>query len=551
MAPVTASHPPNERGRTASVISPRIAVAGCGYWGKNLVRNFAALDALAAVSDADEGVAGVMSGRYDAVPMGWDAVLKASDIDGVVIAAPAELHAKLVLEALDAGKHVFVEKPIALTVPDAERCIERAERGGLTLMVGHLLQYHPAFLALRKMVADGAFGRLQYLYSNRLNLGKIRREENILWSFAPHDVSMILALAGELPGSVDATGSCYMDQKIADVTTTNLTFANGINAHIFVSWLHPFKEQKLVLIGESGMAVFDDGLDWSRKLTLYPHKIEWPGGMPEAIKADGQPIPLESAEPLRLECAHFLDCIANGETPRTDGREALDVLRVLAAAQRSMNERAAVDLNGQAKTEGGKAGAAEPAFVHESAVIDDGVSLGRGTKVWHFSHILGGSEIGENCSIGQNVMIGPDVSVGADCKIQNNVSLYKGVTLEDRVFCGPSCVFTNVTNPRAEVERKAEFKPTMVRRGATIGANATIVCGTELGAYSFIAAGAVVTRDVPAYALMAGVPAKRIGWMSAAGERLGDDLRCPRTGAQYRAVSENELAPADGGKADT
>ncbi|MGB3389418.1 MAG: DapH/DapD/GlmU-related protein [Pseudaminobacter sp.] len=177
-------------------------------------------------------------------------------------------------------------------------------------------------------------------------------------------------------------------------------------------------------------------------------------------------------------------------------------------------------------------------FVHESAYVDDGVELGAGTKIWHFSHILKGSRIGANCSVGQNVMIGPDVTVGDNCKVQNNVSLYKGVDLEDGVFCGPSCVFTNVLNPRAEVERKDEFRKTLVRRGATIGANATIVCGNELGEYCLIAAGAVVTKTVPAFALMAGVPARRIGWVSRAGEILDETLVCPRTGERYRAEGE-------------
>lgn len=182
-------------------------------------------------------------------------------------------------------------------------------------------------------------------------------------------------------------------------------------------------------------------------------------------------------------------------------------------------------------------------FVHESAYVDEGVVVGAGTKVWHFSHILKGSRIGQNCSIGQNVMIGPDVAVGDDCKIQNNVSLYKGVELEQGVFCGPSCVFTNVLNPRAEVERKDEFRPTRVRRGATIGANATIVCGNELGEYCMIGAGAVVTRPVLAYALMVGVPARRIGWVSRAGEILDESLTCPRTGERYRLAADGALEP--------
>ena len=172
--------------------------------------------------------------------------------------------------------------------------------------------------------------------------------------------------------------------------------------------------------------------------------------------------------------------------------------------------------------------------IHESAFVDEPTSIGRGTKIWHFAHILRDCVIGHNCSIGQNVMIGPRVAVGHNCKIQNNVSLYEGVELEDGVFCGPSAVFTNVNNPRAEIERKSEFRKKLVKRGATIGANATIVCGHTLGAYCFIAAGAVVTGDVPAHALMAGVPAKRIGWMSRAGAKLGPDLVCPLDGSRYR-----------------
>jgi UDP-2-acetamido-3-amino-2,3-dideoxy-glucuronate N-acetyltransferase len=184
---------------------------------------------------------------------------------------------------------------------------------------------------------------------------------------------------------------------------------------------------------------------------------------------------------------------------------------------------------------------ADPRFpgvrIHESSYVDADVKIGEGTTIWHFCHVLSGVTIGRDCSIGQNVMIGPRVTIGNGCKIQNNVSLYEGVTLGDDVFCGPSCVFTNVVNPRAHVPRKAEFKPTHVKRGATVGANATIVCGHDLGAYCFIAGGAVVTGIVPDFALMAGVPARRIGWMSKSGERLGPDLVCPRDGSRYREAA--------------
>ena len=194
--------------------------------------------------------------------------------------------------------------------------------------------------------------------------------------------------------------------------------------------------------------------------------------------------------------------------------------------------------------------AAEPGFFcHESSYVDDGATIGEGTKIWHFCHILPGTRIGKNCSIGQNVMAGPDVSIGDGCKIQNNVALYKGVTLEDGVFCGPSCVFTNVVTPRAEVSRKDEYASTMVRKGATIGANATIVCGHELGAYCFIAAGAVVTKDVKPHAVMAGVPARQVGWVAHSGELLGDDMTCPRTGDVYEERDGALARVARGGKA--
>jgi len=200
------------------------------------------------------------------------------------------------------------------------------------------------------------------------------------------------------------------------------------------------------------------------------------------------------------------------------------VLRVLDAARWSMRSQRPAQLRAQSSV---------PYSAHESAYIDAGCEIGVGTKVWHFSHLSAGSKVGRDCVIGQNVMIGPDVIIGDRCKIQNNVSIYSGVTLEDGVFCGPSCVFTNVINPRAEIQRKDEFRSTLVGRGATIGANATIICGHQLGAYCFIGAGAVVTRDVPPHALVAGSPARQIGWMSRAGYRLGADLVCPRTGDRY------------------
>lgn len=508
---------------------PRVAVIGCGAWGRNLVRTHAGLGSLVAVVDANEAAAAEQAAAHGVPSRRVEEVLDDPAVDAVVIAAPAAEHAALALRALDARKHVFVEKPLALTLADAEAVLARADEVGRTLMVGHLLQYHPAFLALRDLVADGRLGDLRYLYSNRLNLGKIRQEENSLWSFAPHDLSMLLALVGEEPTTVEATGASFLHPGIADVTTTHLAFPSGPRAHVFVSWLHPFKEQRLVVVGSAAMAVFDDTRPWPEKLVVYDHGVGWVDGVPTADRADPTPIDLPESEPLRLECEHFLACVRTGATPRTDGAEGLRVLRVL--------DRAQASLGSEPSAPGGSASDLSPhPGVHPSAVVDDGVVVGPGTRVWHFSHLLPGTVLGADCTLGQNVVVGPDVTVGDRCRIQNNVSVYAGVTLEDGVFCGPSCVFTNVYNPRAEVSRKDEFRTTVVRRGATIGANATIVCGIEIGAYAFIGAGAVVNRPVPAHALVVGSPARQIGWMSHDGERLGDDLVCPRSGRRYQVV---------------
>lgn len=314
----------------------RVAVIGCGAWGKNHVRTHAAIGSLAAVVDPVPAVAEAHAATYGVEARTFEQVLDDATIDGVVIAAPAADHARLAEAALAAGKHVFVEKPLALTVEDAERVVAAAQAADRVLMVGHLLQYHPAFLALRDLVAEGRLGELRYLYSNRLNLGQFRQEENSLWSFAPHDLSMLLSLVGEEPDQVWATGAAYLSTDVADVTTTHLGFPSGPRAHVFVSWLHPFKEQRLVVVGSDAMAVFDDLNDWPEKLVLFDHGVDWSQGRPKPEKAEGVPVALDQTEPLRVECEHFLSCIRTGATPRTDGAEGLRVLRVLARAQESL-----------------------------------------------------------------------------------------------------------------------------------------------------------------------------------------------------------------------
>ncbi|MBW1939011.1 MAG: Gfo/Idh/MocA family oxidoreductase [Deltaproteobacteria bacterium] len=518
---------------------PSIAVIGTGYWGKNLVRNFSALGTLRVIVDTNSEILDRMARDYpDAkITASYSEVLNDPAIKGLAIATPAETHGALIREALLAGKDVFVEKPLCLSEDEGRELIQLAEERNMILMVGHLLWYHPALLRLKALVNNGDLGRIRYIYSNRLNMGKLRREENVLWSFAPHDVSVILGLVEEMPESVQAQGGNYLHQRIADVTVSLLSFDSGIKAHIFVSWLHPFKEQKLVVVGNEKMAVFDDTAPWGEKLTLYPHHVAWHGNVPLAVKAEAEPVVVEQEEPLRAECAHFIHCMSTRERPRTDGKEGLQVLRVLNACQRALKENEAVPLLD-------KEVPVDQVFVHPTALVDNNVTIGPKTHIWHFSHILSGSVIGGSCNIGQNVVIGPRAHIGKGCKIQNNISIYEGVTLEDYVFCGPSVVFTNVFNPRAEIPRMKELRPTLVRRGATLGANCTIVCGITIGRYAFLGAGATVTRDVPDLALVVGNPARQIGWMCKCGERLGDDLVCPVCSAVYQE-SEGGLEPIE------
>jgi UDP-2-acetamido-3-amino-2,3-dideoxy-glucuronate N-acetyltransferase len=231
---------------------------------------------------------------------------------------------------------VFVEKPLSLRYAQAEHLQNIASDNGLTLMVGHLMQYHPAFQKLQEKVHAGELGEIYYIYSNRLSLGKIRKEENTLWSFAPHDISMILSLCREQPSQVIATGGNFLQDRIADVTVTHLGFPSGIKAHIFVSWLHPFKEQKLIVVGKKKMAVFSDTELWENKLLLYSHEIGWDSGMPVPRKAEPEKVSVEQTEPLKNECIHFLECVKKRETPITDANEGLSVLRVLEQAQGSL-----------------------------------------------------------------------------------------------------------------------------------------------------------------------------------------------------------------------
>jgi len=311
-----------------------VAVVGCGYWGKNLVRNFKKLGALSTICDttpAGRAVAKELAPEAS-IAESYEQLLR-SDIPAIVIATPAETHYALARQALEMGKDVFVEKPLALTHEEGAKLVSIAEEANHILMVGHVLEYHPAIIRLLELVRSGELGKVRYIASSRLNLGKVRREENILWSFAPHDIAIILRLMGSMPFQIAAHGGSYVQPNIADVTTTHLLFDNGVRGHIYVSWLHPFKEQRLVVVGSKKMASFDDV---TKRLVLYDQRVEIQEGQPVPIKGNGDEVAFGEEEPLRSECAAFLEAIRTRRPPLTDGRSGLRVLQVLQAAQRSL-----------------------------------------------------------------------------------------------------------------------------------------------------------------------------------------------------------------------
>ena len=319
--------------------APKVGVglAGCGYWGRNLARNLHQMGHLVAVCDPSAKVLKEVKAAYRGVKTTRDYadLLEDGKVKAVAVAAPAALHYELARKALLAGKDVFVEKPLALRVPQAEELVELATDRKRILMVGHILEYHPAIRKLKDLVDAGELGEIHYVYSNRLNLGKVRQEENILWSFAPHDISVILLLVGTLPEWASTSGQHYLQHDVADVTMTCLAFPGKARAHIFVSWLHPFKEQKLVVVGSRKMAVFDDVIK-EGKLKIFDKGIEWKDGRPVTRQTAESTHLFPEVEPLREELAHFVECVRSRKPPRTDGANGLRVLRVLDACQRSI-----------------------------------------------------------------------------------------------------------------------------------------------------------------------------------------------------------------------
>ncbi|MFH1570118.1 MAG: Gfo/Idh/MocA family oxidoreductase [Gemmatimonadota bacterium] len=332
-----------------------VACVGAGYWGKNLVRVFASLPGarLQAICDANAGIQGRMAAQYPGVSVCGDygAVLADDAVQAVVLAVPAAGHYEAARAALEAGKHVYVEKPMTLDPDQARRLVDLAGERGLTLMVGHLLVHHPAVQLIKGLVDRGELGQVYYAYSQRVNLGIVRRDENAMWSLAPHDVAILLYLLGQEPRAVSARGGLYLQKGIEDVVFLTMHFGDGKMAEVHVSWLDPHKVRKLTLVGSRKMAVFDDG-ESAEKVRVYDKSAEREGyesyGESITLRFGDVTIPhINPAEPLKLECEHFLECVQTGQTPRSDGAQGLAVVRVLAAGQRSLeNGGAPVEVNG-------------------------------------------------------------------------------------------------------------------------------------------------------------------------------------------------------------
>lgn len=317
-----------------------VTLVGCGGWGKNLARNLAELGALTRIVDPSTQ-AQAMAEQLGATHSADIAdALDDAECAAVVIATPASTHFDLAMRVIAAGKDVFIEKPIALSAEDGVSLRVAANAAGSVLMVGHILQYHPAFLKLRSLVAEGRLGRLRHISSDRMSLGRLRNEENVLWSFAPHDVSMVCALVESPPKRVRAVGTAFLSSALEDVTTAHVEFADGVVAEIRSSWCHPRKTQSVIAVGERAMAIFDDTLPWEQKLKLCSYSVDPTANPPQLVRGEEMFVPLEPGEPLKLEMRHFLDCVTTRSVPRTNSDEAIAVLRVLNGAQSSLDQDA-------------------------------------------------------------------------------------------------------------------------------------------------------------------------------------------------------------------
>lgn len=480
--------------------SQKYALIGTGKWGKNILKTLYNLNYLHTICDINQTTLDEFKTLYPNIHTTTDfkLILTNPDIHGVFIALPAEMHYSFAQQVLEYNKDLYIEKPITLNVNEAENLVRMAEERKRILMVGHILHYHPAIEKIKEIINNNEIGEIVSITSNRLNLGTFRTEENVLWSFGCHDISIILSLCNyKTPTNIHVSGKSHITESIHDIINITMNIEQ-IYININLSWIHPYKEQKLIVIGTKGMLVFDD-LEVNDKLKVYYNYIKRDNlNIPIANKTEPIIINcMSNMTPLEKECLHFVKCCENRSKPSTSGEEGIEVLKVLEICSKIIQPKY---------------------FSHSSSFIDKGATIGNETKIWHCSHITDTAEIGERCNIGQNCYIAG--KIGDGCKVQNNVSIYLGVQAENNVFFGPSCVLTNDKNPRCEYSKNGNYIQTYIETGVTIGANATIICGIKIGKYALIGAGAVITKNVEPYSIMVGNPAIKIGCIDEKGNRF-------------------------------
>ena len=472
-----------------------LGLIGGGYWGKNLVRVFNDHSVLKTICEINDDLIEKYNVDYPDITItkSFDEMLSDPTITMICVSLPAPMHYEYGYKVLNAGKHLYVEKPITLNVREAQELQKVATDKGLILMVGHLLHYHEFIKKIKRILESNDLGPIKYITSNRKSHGIYRTEENVLWSFAPHDISIALMLCNgtfDDVSNLSCSGKSFITKDVHDIVNLQMNIKD-IYVNINVDWSSPYKEQKLSIVCEKGMILFDDVGKVLR--VTFNHIARDP--IPKANKTSIETYTLLDRQPLTNECAHFIECCKTGSKPITDGMEGIEVLKVLMAADNLLN----------------------PITVHNTALVDDGSQIGHRTKIWHYTHVTRDAIIGTDCTFGQNCYVAG--IMGNGCKVQNNVSIYKGVIAKNNVFFGPSCTLTNDINPRCEHSKNGDYMETIIEDGVTIGANATIICGHTIGRYALIGAGAVVTKDVEPYSIMVGNPAQKIGTIDREGNR--------------------------------
>ena len=511
-----------------------LGLIGGGYWGKNLIRTFNKIDVLKTICEIDENLIKKYNEDYPNIitTNSYDEMLNDQTITMICISLPAPMHYNYAMKALVAGKHVFIEKPITLDINEARKLEEYSRINNLTCMVGHLLHYHVAIQRVKDILKSGELGSIKYITCQRKSHGIFRTFENVLWSFMPHDISVILSLCNGTFDDItnlNCTGHSFITKDIEDIVNLTMNI-NNVYVNINVDWSSPYKEQRMSIVCENGMIMFDD-VEKTDKLKIIRNHINRDNGNVVADKSNFETIPLDlSITPLENECKHFVEICDSFMGPITDAREAIEVLCVLQKAEQLLKKSLIKKDSISSCTNESEyesivtySDVCDPVinskFIHNTSITDafNNENIGNNTKIWHWTHVTDSAIIGSNCNIGQSCYIAG--TLGDGCKVQNNVSIYQGVIAGNNVFFGPSCVMTNDINPRCGHSKNGKYLETIIEDGVTIGANATIICGNTLGKYSLIGAGAVVTKDVEPYSIMVGNPAKSIGTIDEYGNR--------------------------------